>query len=1143
MKVLRTSTTVLRDSTGRVLKIRPDEYVEPIPNVGMIQIQVEDNETVTLPTPDLASTAMKWAYIDLYMELYDNPLNEPLQVDDNSGSNSQPRIIRTLLANTEYYIKIKGANADIIGQYCINITGGSTPYATPTEEEGYISLTVATLKKGQWLDYGGEVWYKFKTTSAASYTIITSQGMLAEEYNYQVDWNDESTSPTITTWNSPDATHVYAHKGTYTIYITGTMPAWSVSRQAAGTGNIRLLVTKVISWGEIGLKIIDFKNCTALAALPEQTAKLTQVLTFTDFCSGCTSLVGIPYGTFFGNESMPILRAVSFQSAFYNCQSIRTIHQTTFRDCGNSNSFTSTFTNCIRLEFLPDLLFENCYRVRSWNGCFVSCNLITYIPQNFFYRAMMDIDYSLIAISDMGHCFSSCILLEIVPDELFSSQNIDNTGLNKIKGSAFNAIFAVCAKLNNLPAYLFHNQIYATSFDTAFYNCTSLTYTPVGCFEGCIAATNMGMYYGNYKAGLSYSYSAYGMFGNCSNLIEIRENCFKECYAVTRYDYLFNGCYKLTTLCDNIFDDSTLVLDFTSSFSTCRLLSSWNSDPDPANYQLDPEIFKYNTKVTTFQSTFSGCYLLKDIPEILFSTCIDVVNFAGTFVNCTGITAIPPKLFRYNSKVITFQTTFQGCTSITKIPIITEESVDYGMFYFNPLVITFAMTFYNCRLADDGEIKAIPAITFLGNTEVATNYTSSITNGSFYGTFQNNSTLQSIPDELFINCTKATDFSLTFAGCANAALTSVPANLFVGNQNADRFTSTFQGVPLESVPANLFINCVRVSTFSSCFSSTKLTTVPALLFSYAGGSVQNFDYTFQSCTLFDNIPIDLFRYNVNVQSFAYCFNSCTSLISVPQDIFRYNIIAANFTSTFSGCSKLIDPGTNIFRYSVGGINFTSVFQNCTKLELEPYMFYALGEESTRFLNKAMTFTNAFNRSSYNMLNLYMSYYLTKAGSSQANDDNAGGYLQPLLTRTLLANTTYYIKITVTGSTDSGLYDIFLTGGSGPGVPEEEVDCTLLYAGTPIIGESISSGQEKWYKFKTTDAGTYVFGTTLNATEILARQSTAPDLWNCIYNFTPTITSCFAGIGNNIYSLTNYCDIPSDWGATPCSTTTTTTTTL
>jgi hypothetical protein len=46
------------------------------------------------------------------------------------------------------------------------------------------------------------------------------------------------------------------------------------------------------------------------------------------------------------------------------------------------------------------------------------------------------------------------------------------------------------------------------------------------------------------------------------------------------------------------------------------------------------------------------------------------------------------------------------------------------------------------------------------------------------------------------------------------------------------------------------------------------------------------------------------------------------------------------------------------------------------------------------------------------------------------------------------------------------------------------------------------------------------------------------LWN--YTFSAvTSTSCFGGVGNSLTSLSNYCDIPLDWGGT-CATTTTTT---
>jgi hypothetical protein len=48
---------------------------------------------------------------------------------------------------------------------------------------------------------------------------------------------------------------------------------------------------------------------------------------------------------------------------------------------------------------------------------------------------------------------------------------------------------------------------------------------------------------------------------------------------------------------------------------------------------------------------------------------------------------------------------------------------------------------------------------------------------------------------------------------------------------------------------------------------------------------------------------------------------------------------------------------------------------------------------------------------------------------------------------------------------------------------------------------------------------------------LGLEGTAPSLWNCNFGSAiPNKTNCFGGSGNNLESISNYSDIPTDWGA-------------
>ena len=70
-------------------------------------------------------------------------------------------------------------------------------------------------------------------------------------------------------------------------------------------------------------------------------------------------------------------------------------------------------------------------------------------------------------------------------------------------------------------------------------------------------------------------------------------------------------------------------------------------------------------------------------------------------------------------------------------------------------------------------------------------------------------------------------------------------------------------------------------------------------------------------------------------NFYATFQSCTGLTgSIPADLFRYNI-------------------------NVSTDGFYQTFYNCNKLELSPWIFFAEGEEGTRFLNRPSNFFECF----------------------------------------------------------------------------------------------------------------------------------------------------------------------------------------
>ena len=135
-------------------------------------------------------------------------------------------------------------------------------------------------------------------------------------------------------------------------------------------------------------------------------------------------------------------------------------------------------------------------------------------------------------------------------------------------------------------------------------------------------------------------------------------------------------------------------------------------------------------------------------------------------------------------------------------------------------------------------------------------------------------------------------------------------------------------------------------------------------------STSGFYQTFYNCSSLTSIPTDLFRYNtlVSISGFYQTFYGCSSLTSIPTDLFRHNTLVSTsgFFGTFYGCTNLTSIPADLFRYNVNVSTngFYQTFYDCTKLQLNKWIFFASGEEGTRFLNKVSTFYRCFYRTSF-----------------------------------------------------------------------------------------------------------------------------------------------------------------------------------
>jgi len=202
-------------------------------------------------------------------------------------------------------------------------------------------------------------------------------------------------------------------------------------------------------------------------------------------------------------------------------------------------------------------------------------------------------------------------------------------------------------------------------------------------------------------------------------------------------------------------------------------------------------------------------------------------------------------------------------------------------------------------------------------------------------------------------------------GFRNTGITSIPVGIFDSNAVVTAFINCFYGCTnITSIPTDLFRYNIIVDSFLNLFSGcNKITSIPVDLFRY-NVAVTNFSYAFNGCSLLTVIPTDLFRYTVSVTNFTYVFGNCNALITLPDGLFNYNIIATSFQAAFYQCAVLATLPADLFRYNTAASNFFYALASCPKLRLHATIFYAAGEQGTRFLNKSVNFYGCFDRASF-----------------------------------------------------------------------------------------------------------------------------------------------------------------------------------
>jgi hypothetical protein len=232
---------------------------------------------------------------------------------------------------------------------------------------------MATIARRLVATEGGEaVPFKIGVTVTTGQTFtlpIADYGGLVP--NFVVDWGDGNES-TVTSSTDADRIHTYSSSGTYTITISGLMPSFKVNNNSS----IRTLITSIIDFGRVGLRLLDFYGCTNISSIPASGTMaagyqgLNEIVSFAGFMRG-TSMTSIP------SDIFQYATRVSIFSDIFSFTAITSIPSGLFDNCVNATSFASAFNQCTSLSSYPLDLFDNCPNVVNFSSTFRNCRSLT----------------------------------------------------------------------------------------------------------------------------------------------------------------------------------------------------------------------------------------------------------------------------------------------------------------------------------------------------------------------------------------------------------------------------------------------------------------------------------------------------------------------------------------------------------------------------------------------------------------------------------------------------------------------------------------------------------------------------------------------------------------------------------------------
>lgn len=766
MKILKQGTSLLKNADGKLLKVRPDEYIYPDPDAFIFTIETTNtNELFRLPL------------------FNGSGYNFSFDVDWGDETSS----VVTSFADTD-----KEHTYPIIGEYVIRITAGST---TTGKCQGFRFNNIAPEKNmiTRVISWGIADFRELDFYGCRALISLPEQaGKLSGLVNFSNFCRDCSALKAI-----PYGIFFNNITAATASYMFTNCASIRTIRADLFQGNTALVNLAYLFQGCIGIKVLPsklFYNCKNINNL----SYLAQ---------GCSTLDTIPFDLFERDTLLSPTAIVDLANAFDNCIKLTIIQPNTFSTSSiRISNMYRTFYNCSLLTTFSDGEFANQVNINSLYETF-AYSKITSVPTNFFKDATSAVATATVNASYM---FYNCTSLTVVNQSalegctkinLISYMFSNDLALLEVKSDVFKncpnittaqRTFFSCPLTTGIAEDLFDTNNGANNLISTMEYCFyghRLPSFPVLLLRYCSVLTNMNYTFNastsaspalqcpikfiptdflKYCVGLT---SANGTFSYMRNLVDetvnlvfipaIPDELFRYNISLGSIIGIFSSCSSLTRIPDYLFKYNSALLDVSNAFASNSALLA-----------IPENLFRGLTDDTNEITTFTGC----------FSGCANIINRTGN-IN------IPENLFKWSNKANTFSSTFAQCNKI--------EEITPNLFKYNPLVTSMSGVFSNCIL-----LNTIPSNVF--NTNNGSPNSISSLSVAFIGC----TALTSIPTGLLDLCANLTNVYGMFNGCT--ILASAPSELFANNL-------LISGAGISNGFAQTFMNCYKLQIPSDIF--------------------------------------------------------------------------------------------------------------------------------------------------------------------------------------------------------------------------------------------------------------------------------------------------------------------------------------